>query len=220
MMPDLATTTAAGEILSWISQYGYIILLPLFVLEGASMGFLAGVLISLGALEPVPIFLLYVCGTIITDSILYQMSLGGSRFLKRIPFARHTLERIDYYKDDKSLAPVWVHKFHKHYFPLMFLAKLSPIPAGSQAVAIVAGAVKLPRRRFYPPIIIGQPIWSAAVIGTGYYFGDTIQNPQKLLSEAGIFTVIAIVVGFLYYHYLHDRFKAEFERLIAFKNGK
>lgn len=101
----------------------------------------------------------------------------------------------------------------------MFLAKLSPIPAGSQAVAVMAGVLKLPRKKFYPPIIIGQPIWSAAVIATGYYFGDTIQNPHKLLSEAGIFTVIAIVVVLLYYHYLHDRFKAEFERLLSFRGN-
>jgi|AntRauTorckE6833_2_1112554.scaffolds.fasta_scaffold22880_2 membrane protein DedA with SNARE-associated domain len=218
-MPDIATTTAATEILSWISQYGYIVILPLFILEGASMGFIAGVLVSLGALEPVPVFILYVSGTIITDSILYQLARSGSTVLQRIPFARRALERLNYSGQDKSLQPPWVSKFYKHYFPLMFLAKLSPIPAGSQVVAIVAGVIKLPRKRFYPPIIIGQPIWSAAVIATGYYFGDTAQHPQKLLSEAGVFTIIAIAIGLLYYHYLHDRFKAEFNRLLVFRDN-
>ncbi|MEX2369190.1 MAG: hypothetical protein WD552_02230 [Candidatus Paceibacterota bacterium] len=220
-MPDIATTTEVGEILHWISQYGYIILLPLFILEGASMGFIAGVLVSLGALEAVPIFFLYVVGTIITDSLLYQLarSNAGSSILNKIPFTRRTLARIDYFDKDESLQPSWVQKFYKHYFPLMFLAKLSPIPAGSQIVAVVAGTVKLPRRKFYPPIVIGQPIWSAAVIATGYYFGDTIQHPHKLLSEAGVFTLIALAVALLYYHYLHDRFKAEFERLLTFRDS-
>jgi len=219
-MTDIATTTEFSEILTWISQYGYIILLPLFILEGASMGFIAGILISLGALEAVPIFFLYVLGTTITDSILYQLarSDAGNKILKKIPFTRRTLAQIDYFNKDESLRPSWVQKFYKHYFPLMFLAKLSPIPAGSQIVAVVAGTVKLPWRKFYPPILIGQPIWSAAVIAAGYYFGDVVQNPHKLLSEAGIFTLVALAVGLLYYHYLHDRFKAEFERLLAFRS--
>jgi membrane protein DedA with SNARE-associated domain len=213
---DIATTTAAGvEILSWISQYGYGILLPLFILEGASVGFLSGVLISLGALEAVPVFLLYVLGVMIADTIFYQLGRNGSTILKKISFTRRVLARIDYYKDDKDLEPQWAAKFRRNYFPLMFMAKISPIPAGALVVATVAGVLKLPRRQVYLPIIIGQPIWSGLVIAAGYYLGDTIQNPEKLLSEAGVFTAVAFIVIGLYYYYLHERLKQELTNLLS-----
>ena len=97
----------------------------------------------------------------------------------------------------------------------MFLAKISPIPAAAQVVAIVAGAVKIPRRRVYPPILIGQPIWSGLVIGAGYYLGDTVQNPAKLMSEAGAFTLVGVVVIGLYFYYVHGPLARELRNLTS-----
>jgi membrane protein DedA with SNARE-associated domain len=84
----------------------------------------------------------------------------------------------------------------------------------------MAGVLKIPLKKVYPPIIIGQPFWSGIVIGAGYYLGDTIQNPAKLLNEAGVFTLIALVFLGLYYYYLHDHLKREFSRVIGeYRNG-
>lgn len=213
---EVATTTAAGaEILIWISQYGYFILLPLFIIEGASVGFTSGILISLGALEPLPVFLLYVVGTIITDTIIYHLAKNRSRWLQKIPIIHKPLQRFDYLGKDKAAEPEWADKFRRHYFPIMILAKFAPLPASSQTVAAVAGMLKIPLRKVYPPIIIGQPFWSGMVIGAGYYLGDTIQNPGKLLNEAGIFTLVALILLGLYYHYFHDHIKREFSRLVG-----
>ncbi|MEX2515044.1 MAG: hypothetical protein WD335_02875 [Candidatus Paceibacterota bacterium] len=215
---DIATTTAAGvEILHWISQYGYFILLPLFIIEGASVGFTSGILISLGALEPLPIFLMYVIGTTITDTIVYFLAFNRSGWLKKVPFIHKPLQQFDYLGEDRAKEPEWADRFRRHFFPIMILAKLAPLPASSQTVAAVAGALRIPLRKVYPPIIIGQPFWSGVVIASGYYLGDTIQNPAKLLNEAGVFTLLALVLIGLYYHYLHDHIKREFTQFVGTK---
>lgn len=213
---DVATTTMAGaEVLQWISQYGYFILLPLFIIEGASVGFTSGILISLGALEPLPIFLMYVIGTTITDTIVYFLAYNRSTWLKKIPLLHKSLERFDYFGEDTEAEPEWTDRFRRHYFPIMILAKFAPLPASSQTVAAMAGILKVPLRKVYPPIIIGQPFWSGMVIGAGYYFGDTIQNPAKLMNEAGVFTLVALILIGLYYYYLHDHLKREFSQLVG-----
>jgi|GEM_PF-704624 membrane protein DedA with SNARE-associated domain len=213
---DVATTTMAGaEILSWISQYGYFILLPLFIIEGASVGFTSGILISLGALEPLPIFLMYVIGTTITDTIIYFLAFNRSAWLEKIPILHKPLKRFDYLGEGNTSEPEWADRFRRHYFPIMILAKFAPLPASSQTVAAMAGVLKMPLRKVYPPIVIGQPFWSGIVIAAGYYLGDTIQNPAKLLNEAGVFTLIALVFLGLYYHYLHDHLKREFSQLVG-----
>lgn len=212
---DIATTTQAGvEILVWISQYGYFVLLPLFIIEGASVGFTSGILISLGALEPLPVFLLYVVGTIITDTIVYHLAKNRSSWLKKVPIIHKPLSRFDYLGEDQAAEPEWADRFRRHYFPIMILAKFAPLPASSQTAAAMAGVLKIPLKKVYPPIIIGQPFWSGMVIGAGYYLGDTIQNPGKLLNEAGFFTLTALMLVGLYYYYLHDHLKREFSRLV------
>lgn len=217
---DIATTTMAGaEVLHWISQYGYFVLVPLFIIEGASVGFSSGILISLGALEPLPIFIMYVVGTIITDTIVYFLAKNRSGWLKMVPILYEPVRQFDYLGEDEDDEPEWAGKFRRHYFPIMLLAKLAPLPASSQTVAAVAGVLKMPLRKVYPPIIIGQPLWSAAIIASGYYLGDTIQNPGKLMNEAGFFTLIALILLGLYYYYLHDHLKREFSIFIgAYRN--
>lgn len=213
---DAATTTAAAaEIMHWISQYGYFVLVPLFIIEGASVGFASGVLISLGVLQPLPIFLMYVVGTTITDTIVYFLAKNRSKWLKKVPLVYKPLQRFDYLGEDTDAEPEWADKFRRHYFPIMILAKFAPLPASSQTVAAIAGVLKIPLRKVYPPIIIGQPFWSGMVIGAGYYLGDTIQNPGKLLNEAGFFTLLALILLGLYYYYLHDHIKREFSQLIG-----
>lgn len=213
---DVATTTMAGaEVLHWISQYGYFVLVPLFIIEGASVGFTSGILISLGALDPLPIFIMYVVGTTITDTIVYFLAKNRSRWLAKVPFIHKPLQRFEYLGEDEASEPEWAGKFRRHYFPIMILAKFAPLPASSQTVAAIAGVLKIPLRKVYPPIIIGQPFWSGIVIAAGYYLGDTIQNPGKLLNEAGFFTLLALILIGLYYHYLHDHLKREFTELVG-----
>lgn len=202
---DVATATASAEILDWISQYGYIALLLLFVIEGPVTGIVSGVLISLGALKFWPVFLLYVFGTLISDSVLYFLSKNSEDFLRRFTFGCWALDRINRILDDSNTK--WRQTFTDSYISLMVFARLAPINLLSQFVVMTAGVLKIPTRRFYLPILIAQPIWSAMVIGTGYYFGGAIVQPEKMFLESTLYFLLAALLFLLYRQYMHEHIR-------------
>ncbi|MEX2369189.1 MAG: VTT domain-containing protein [Candidatus Paceibacterota bacterium] len=202
-----ATTTveATSEILKWISEYGYLALLPLFIIEGPVTGIASGVLVSLGALKLLPVFVLYVLGTYISDSILYYLSRDGEIYLRRISLGRKAIERVHRVVDNSSEE--WKQKFRDNYFSLMVFARLAPINLVSEFVVLTAGVLKIPTRKFYAPVLISQPIWSALIIAVGYFFGDVVTNPGKILTDTSIIFVVGVCLFFLYRRYVHQYIK-------------
>lgn len=198
---DVATATAGAEILEWVSRYGYIALLLLFIIEGPVTGIVSGVLISIGALKFWPVFMLYVLGTLISDSVLYFLTKNGERFLRRFSFGRWALDRINSILRESDSN--WQKAFTDNYVSLMIFSRLAPINLLSQFVVMTAGVIKITTRRFYLPILIAQPIWSAMVIGTGYYFGGAIVRPEQMLLESTLYFLLAALLFLLYRQYMH-----------------
>lgn len=200
---DPATTTTGAAVMSWISAYGYLALLPLFVIEGPVVGITSGVLISVGLLRPVPVLFLYVVGTIITDSLVYYAAKHSNTIIDNTAVGRWLLGRAEWVIDHADTG--WREKFTNNYTSLMVLAKLAPINLLATFVAVGAGMLKISARRFYKPIILTQPVWSAAVVGLGYYLGDAVQNPDNLVSDIALTTLA--VAGFLlvYHQFLHEK---------------
>lgn len=198
---DVATATAGAEILDWVSRYGYVALLFLFIVEGPVTGIVSGVLVSIGALKFWPIFILYVLGTLISDSVLYFLTKNGKEFLYRFRFGRWALDHINNLLDDSDSR--WQQTFTDNYVSLMMFARMAPINLLSQFVVMTAGVLKIPTRRFYVPILIAQPIWSAMVIGTGYYFGGAIVRPEQMFLESTLYFLIAALLFLLYRRYMH-----------------
>lgn len=194
-----------AEILYWISQHGYIALLPLFIIEGPVVGIASGVLISFGVLKPLPVFLLYISGTFISDSILYFLSRDGDQYLDKVPIVGWSIRRIQKAVDDAS--DHWKQRFKNNYFSLMVFARLAPVNLVSEAVVVIAGALKIPTRKFYAPVLLSQPIWSAAILAIGYYFGDVIADPKQIFREASIVFVAAVCLFLLYRRYMHQYLK-------------
>jgi len=203
---EVATATqATSEILSWISDYGYLALLPLFIIEGPVTGIASGVLISVGALKLLPVFVLYVLGTYISDSILYYLSRDGERYLRKVSLGRKAIEQVHRIVDNSS--DEWKQKFKDNYFSLMVFARLAPVNLVSEFVVLTAGVLKIPTRKFYAPVLFSQPIWSALIISIGYFFGDVIADPKKIFTDASIVFVVGVCLFFLYRRYMHQYIK-------------
>ena len=203
---EVATATqATSEILSWISAYGYLALLPLFIIEGPVTGIASGVLISVGALKLLPVFVLYVLGTYISDSILYYLSRDGERYLRKVSLGRKAIEQVHRIVDNSS--DEWKQKFKDNYFSLMVFARLAPVNLVSEFVVLTAGVLKIPTRKFYAPVLFSQPIWSALIISIGYFFGDVIADPKKIFTDASIVFVVGVCLFFLYRRYMHQYIK-------------
>lgn len=189
-------------LLEWLSLYGYWILLPLFIIEGTIIGFAAGTLAAIGVFNPWLVIALYVLGKVISDSFLFIVARHGSGLLERFSFTRKILERAEQSKQEEA---GWVHKFDDHIFSLLVFAKVAPLPSLAEVLLVTAGTLKVNAKRVYAAIFIGQPIWSLMIVGLGYYFGGTIQNPEQLLNWAGLVTLGLVVASIMYYTYLHDR---------------
>lgn len=200
---DPATTTAGAEVMAWISAYGYIALLPLFIIEGPIIGITSGVLISLGLLRPLPVLFLFVVGTIITDSIVYWAARQSNSYIENTALGRQFLGKAEWVI--KQADDTWRQTFKDNYFSLMMLAKLAPINLLATFVAVGAGMLKVPVRRFYKPILIAQPIWSAAVIGLGYYLGDTFFDSSGLMFDMAMTTAAILAFVVLYYQFVHEK---------------
>lgn len=203
---EVATATqATSEILSWISAYGYLALLPLFIIEGPVTGIASGVLISVGALKLLPVFVLYVLGTYISDSILYYLSRDGEKYLRKVSLGRKAIDQVHRIVDNAS--DEWKQKFKDNYFSLMVFARLAPVNLVSEFVVLTAGVLKIPTKKFYAPVLISQPIWSALIISVGYFFGDVIADPKKIFTDASIVFVVGLCLFLLYRRYMHQYIK-------------
>lgn len=198
---DVATAAAGLEIIEWVSRYGYIALLLLFIIEGPVTGIVSGVLISLGALKFWPVFVLYVLGTLISDSLLYFLTKNSEDFIRRFSIGRWALDNINSILDESDTE--WKQTFIDNYVSLMIFARLAPINLLSQFVVMTAGVLQIPTRRFYLPILIAQPIWSAMVIGTGFYFGGAIVRPEQMLLESTLYFLLAALIFISYRRFMH-----------------
>jgi membrane protein DedA with SNARE-associated domain len=153
----------------------------------------------------VPVFILYVFGTWISDSILYYLSRDGEVYLRKVSLGRKAIEQVHKVVDNASND--WKEKFRKNYFSLMVFARLAPVNLVSEFVVLTAGVLKIPTKKFYAPVLISQPIWAALIIAIGYFFGDLISDPKKVFTDASIIFVVGVCLFFLYRRYVHDYIK-------------
>lgn len=203
---DTSVTALSGEVSYWVSQYGYFALLFLFILEGPVTGIISGVLISLGSLSFFPVFFLYISGSLIRDSVLFYIFRKGNYEIQQIKIAQWVTSKFNSFLSKANDS--WREKFRENYFYLMFFSRIAPINLVSQFVVIMAGIARVSTRNFYMPILIAQPIWSAAIIATGFYFGNIITNPEKMLFESSVIFAVIIGLFLLYRHYMHEWIKS------------
>lgn len=190
-----------ASLVSWLTVYGYWFLIPIMIIEGTTVGFAAGALASIGVFNPYVLFAVYVSVRIIADTVIYQLAWHGSHYLERIPVARTVLLRI---RGDGENNREFAEFIDNNFFSSLFLAKVLPLPTLDGALLVAAGTLKISAKRVYTAILAGQPIWSAMIIGLGYFFGDTIQNPNRLINWVGFTIGVIIVLVVLYNKYVHN----------------
>lgn len=196
-------TIFGQPLIEWISLYGYWILAPLLVVEGPVVGFTCGILISYGVLEPVPVFLIYVAATTLSDSFLYYSAKRGAPYLLRFRFSRRIIQAI--HRDHDKPERGWTNVLEDNFLKFFIFAKLSPTIAVSESLAVAAGILQIPAKRVYIGILSTQPIWSAGILALGFYFGSTFQDISFLLNVTGIFFTALVILVVLYFTYLHEQ---------------
>jgi membrane-associated protein len=147
-------------------------------LPGDSLLFAAGTFASLGALNPVYLFLLLTAAAIIGDTINYSIGayIGPRAFSGEIKFLKQ--EHLDRTQEF----------YEKHGGKTIILARFIPIIR--TFAPFVAGVGTMKYRKFIAYNVIGGMLWVAIFISLGYFFGNIPFIKKNF--ELVIFAIIAI----------------------------
>jgi len=173
------------ELLQFIADYGYWIMVPLMAIEGPVVTILAAFLASLGTFNIVVVFALSVMGDILGDILWYWAGrLWGMGFVHHVG---------KYVGITESLVKKMEKFFGRHGGKTIFAVKSTT--GLCWATFIAAGIVKMPFGRFVWYSFLGGIFWSAFLVSMGYFFGEFYQEIAQKIKYAGwIILAIAIVV--------------------------
>lgn len=183
-----------------IVTYRYWILIPLSMLEGPIVAFVAGTLASLGYFNVYALAVFFLIKDMLVDAGYYALGhFGGrtalaQRLLKRIGVTEGHLERV---------RGLW----NKHPATTMLMGKLSY--GISASFIVVAGMVRMPLSKFFGWGLFAACVQYGILLFIGYFlggaFGGQISNILNNL-EYVIFGVSIFVAGyFLFTWYMGKR---------------
>lgn len=166
-------------------QYRYWILIPLSLIEGPIVAFVAGTLAALGYFNIYFLAGLFFVRDMGLDGVYYAMGHFGGR----TAFAERMLAKIGI--TDDHLGKVRI-LWEKRPFTTMFIGKLSYGIAS--AFIVVAGMVKMPLRTFFKYGIIVAVLEYGSLLFAGYFLGASlggsivkvIENVQYVIAFAAI----------------------------------
>ena len=179
----VASTTAL------IIEYRYVILLPLALIEGPVIAFIAGTLAALGYFNIIGLGVFFFARDMGMDGLYYALGYfgGNTRFARRMLKKLHITE--DHLDDVRKL---WEH----HPMSTMFIGKLS-YGIGSTFVS-VAGMIKMRITTFfkYGALVAITQYWT--LLALGYFFGNSfggkisniLQNMQYLVAGVGVLLTV------------------------------
>lgn len=169
--------------LGYILTYRYVALFPLAVIEGPIVSFVAGVLIALGYLSPLPAFTILILGDVIPDMAYYLFGLYGTN----TKFMTSYLER-------NSGATAHLANYEKLWqnspAKMMFMSKLAY--GLSTLLLVSAGMVKMPIGKFFRLALVVTLFQYSVLMYAGYHFGNVFAEIDRYITYVGY--VVAVVV--------------------------
>lgn len=185
-------------------QYRYWILIPLSLIEGPVVAFVAGTLAALGYFNIYFLAGLFFVRDIGLDGAYYAMGHFGGR----TAFAERMLAKIGITDDHLGkVHDLW----EKRPFTTMFIGKLSYGIAS--AFIVVAGMVKMPLREFFKYGAIVAVLEYGSLLLAGYFLGASlggsivkiIENAQYVIG----FAALVISGYYLFSWYMRKKFLKE-----------
>lgn len=172
----------SGELECW----SYLLLALLVAVEGPSATILGAFLASTGVLRPGWVFVAAAMGNSAADIGWYMLGYLG-RFevlMRHIGWLRKYQSQINFLEREMT----------RHATKVLLVAKLTlgmSIPA-----LVAAGMAHVPWRRWYPPILIAECIWTGSLVLIGYYLGQYVRQFEigmQLVAVAGV--IISVATG-------------------------
>lgn len=175
------------EILNFLSDWGYFVILPLMIIEGPIVTILAAMLASFGVLNAWTVLTFSILGDIIGDVVLYWLGkTWGMSFVdkvgKHIGITRKLVLKMEKY-------------FNGHGGKTIFAVKSTT--GLCWATFVAAGIVRMDFKKFVGYSILGGVVWSGFLVAMGYFYGYMWQEIKQYIEWAGWLAISLAAITFI-----------------------
>ena len=170
-------------------QGRYWILIPLSLLEGPTVAFVAGTLASHGYLSPYAAYGIFIVKDFVVDGTYYCVG----RFASKTSYVARLLTKAAVTGSEiEHVRALW----NRHGWRTMFIAKLSW--GLSPAFLASAGIVAVPVATFLRYAVGIALVQYAALMLLGYYFGQAIGTGSQVIRLVGYLVTGAALIALVY----------------------
>lgn len=164
-------------------QYAFIFVTAPFV--GPIVTILSGALLKVGSLELLPTLVVIMASELSADVMWYMLGARyGERFGLRFGgYFGITHERIQRVR----------RAYHRYHDSIILVSKLTAGFGIAPAIFFTAGLSHVPFRRYMLMNMIGQVIWTPAMLAIGYYLGHAYTQIHDALGRV-TFIGVALVI--------------------------
>jgi membrane protein DedA with SNARE-associated domain len=175
------------DILIFMKDYGYWIILPLMIIEGPVATIIAAMLASAGVFNVFVVFTFSMLGDIIGDVLFYLAgSVWGMGFVRRVG---------KYIGITEGLVLKMENYFKNHGGKTIFLVKSTT--GLCWATFTAAGVVKMNFWKFLRYSALGGVVWSGFLVLMGYFYGYMWQEISEYIKWAGWIVLAVAVASFV-----------------------
>ncbi len=173
-----------------LGYWNYFILSFLIILNGPAATLLGGAAAAAGLLRPQFVFLAGITGNLLADVFWYNVGARGKTgwILKRGQRLGVRQKHLD------KLSEGMEH----HAVKVLLMAKLSlglAVPT-----LLVAGITKVPWKKWFPIVFIGESVWTGALVLIGFYATEAIKQVEQGLEAFALgmtFLFLVFLVWFI-----------------------
>jgi len=175
------------EILNFLGDWGYVIILPLMIIEGPVVTILSAMLASFGILNVWVVLIFSMLGDIIGDVALYWLGKKwGMDFVDKVG---------KYMGITRKLVLKMEKYFQSHGGKTIFAVKSTT--GLCWATFVAAGIVRMDFRKFLKYSIMGGVVWSGFLVIMGYFYGYMWKQIGQYIEWAGWLILGLALVSFL-----------------------
>jgi membrane protein DedA with SNARE-associated domain len=173
-----------------VGRWNYLFLAILVTIEGPIATLLGAAAASAGLMRLWGVFLAAAVGNISADALWYFLGYTGkhipsSRLARWVGLRQDTVDRL-------------TDALHSHGLKILLLAKLTA--ALMIPTLIASGLTRLPWKRVFPVLFLGEMIWTGTLITIGYFATEAIKNVERavgygIAGAAFLFLIFVIWQG-------------------------
>lgn len=149
-----------GQVLE-LGYWTYIVLALCNMVQGPLVTLLGAAAASAGLLRPSLVFIASVTGHLTADIVWYSLGHAGKIewFSRLLPAYRKHIGKLQ-------------RAMHRNARKILLMAKLSSGLAVPTLIA--AGLTRVPWRRWFPIVLVGEVLWTSILMLIGYYATEAI----------------------------------------------